>query len=177
MGMGEAMRTLVYCYRSGQLNNWLGLVKACVFPSVLTSPPLTAETFPYERLGERDLIYIALHGLPGRDVLWGDNQVVALDATRIAVGPRLRKGAVVILEGCYGLKTPFPEAFLERGAAAVIGSPVKTFDKLRGLGQAGRAGSALVKALRQGQPVAKAVAVQAFSILKRIVMGETVIYR
>jgi len=144
------MRTLIYCYKSGWFNNALGLALAGIFTRPLTCPPLTAETFPYAQLADYDLIYIALHGAPKAHLLRGDDGIPALDVAGVLKGPQLRPGAVVILEGCYGAKTPFPQAFLKQGAAAVIASREKTWDKLLTLGTAGRFGSAMVKALRDG---------------------------
>jgi len=151
------MKALIYCYRSGWVNNALGLALAGIFTRPLTSPPLTAGTFPYARLADYDLIYIALHGAPKSRVLRGDEGIPALDVEGVLAGPRLREGAVVILEGCYGAKTPFPRAFKERGAAAVIASREQTFDFRRRLGDAGRAGLAVVKALRAGMTPEQAV--------------------
>jgi len=144
------MKALIYCYRSGWVNNALGLALAGIFTRPLTSPPLTAETFPYARLAKVDLIYIALHGAPKARLLHGDDGIPALDVDGVLNGPSLRPGAVVILEGCYGAKTPFPQAFKERGARAVISSAKRTWDKPRMLGTAGRLGSMMVKALLQG---------------------------
>lgn len=145
------MKALIYCYRSGWVNNALGLALAGIFTRPLTSPPLTAGTFPYARLADYDLIYIALHGAPKSRVLRGDEGIPALDVEGVLAGPRLREGAVVILEGCYGAKTPFPQAFMERGAHAVIANRDATFDKRITLGRAGTAGSAMVRALRAGK--------------------------
>ncbi len=144
------MRTLIYCYKSSALNNWLGLALAGIMTRPLTSPPLTADTFPYARLADYDLIYIALHGAPKSRLLKGDADIPALDVDGILAGPQLRDGTVVILEGCYGAKTPFPQAFIARGATAVIANRERTWDKLRSLGPAGHLGSAMVKALRAG---------------------------
>lgn len=151
------MKTLIYCYRSGWFNNALGLALAGIFTRPLTCPPFTAETFPYEHLGAVDLIYIALHGAPKARMLRGDDGTPALDVDGILSGPQLRDGAVVILEGCYGAKTPFPKAFMERGARAVVASGEQTFDYRRKLGEAGRAGLAVVRALRAGMTPDEAV--------------------
>jgi hypothetical protein len=144
------MKALIYCYASSALNNWLGLALAGIMTRPLTSPPFTAETFPYTRLADYDLIYIALHGAPKSRLLKGDADIPALDVDGILAGPQLRDGTVVILEGCYGAKTPFPRAFIERGATAVISSGKRTWDKPRMLGTAGRLGSAMVRALLHG---------------------------
>jgi hypothetical protein len=143
------VRTLVYCYRSGWINNALGLLQAGIVVWPLTSPPLTAETFPYERLGEVDLIYMALHGSPKAHTLYGDGEVPALRVDGILGGPELH--ATVILEGCYGAKTAFPRAFMERGARIVIASTKQTFDRRVGLGEVGRAGRDIVRALVSGE--------------------------
>lgn len=143
------MKTLVYCYRSGWINNAVGLLQAGILTRPLTCPPLTAESFPYERLGEADLIYIALHGTPRARVLRGDEQIPALALERVQDGPRL-DGAIVILEGCYQAETLFPQAFLARGARAVFANPEQTFDRRLGLGAAGKAGLEIVRRLRAG---------------------------
>ena len=147
------MKTLLYCYRSGVVNNALGLIKARVLPqSVLTAPPLTADTFPYHELEGIDLAYIVLHGVPGfRDVLFGDHNTLALHAGRIN-GLNL-VGLSVVLEGCNGLKTNFPQAFLDAGARVVVASAEPTYDYLVGLGEAGRVGSRVVSRIRDGKPL------------------------
>lgn len=146
------MRALIYCYRSGWLNNALGLALAGIVARPLTCPPLTAETFPYERLAEVDLVYIALHGSPKARVLRGDNEVAALSLARLEDGPRLERQPVVILEGCYQAETRFPAAFLAKGARAVFASPERTFDRRLGLGTAGKAGLEIVRRLQAGRP-------------------------
>lgn len=159
------MKALLYCYRSGKINNALGLARARVFAIPLTSPPLTAETFPYAQLGEAELIYIALHGSPKSRMLYGDAQIPALSVDRILDGPALH--AAVILEGCWGAKTPFPRAFIERGARMVIASHTQTVDWRFGLGEAGRIGSALVRALAAGQDVQPLLAGGPFELVER----------
>ncbi len=151
------MRALLYCYKSGLINNVLGLALAGVVTRPFTSPPLDAESFPYARLANADLIYIALHGMPGKGVLWGDEMLPALDVHGVSGGPDMRPGAVVILEGCYGAKTPFPQAFKERGAAAVFASRDETFDKRFTLGKAGTAGNLMVRRLRAGMAIERVV--------------------
>lgn len=143
------MKALIYCYQSGWLNNALGLALAGIVVRPLTCPPLTAETFPYARLGEVELIYIALHGSPRARVLHGDEQIPALALERVQAGPRLDR-AIVVLEGCYQAGTLFPRAFLERGARAVFASPERTFDRRWGLGAAGKAGLEIVRRVRAG---------------------------
>jgi len=149
------MKTLVYCYREGMINNLFGLMQAGIVTRPLTSPPLTAETFPYERMAEADLIYIALHGSPKGRVLYGDGDIPALSVEGIIDGPELH--GVVILEGCYGAKTAFPRAFVARGAKMVISSRERTFDRRYGLGEAGRMGRDLVRALREGKDLRTAL--------------------
>jgi len=149
------VKTLVYCYRSGMINNMFGLMQAGIVTHPLTSPPLTAETFPYERLADADLIYIALHGAAKGCRLYGDGKLAALSVEGILAGPELH--GVVIMEGCYGAKTAFPRAFVERGARMVISSREKTFDRRYGLGEAGRIGRDLVRALRDGRDVRSAL--------------------
>jgi len=126
----------------------LGLAMAGIVARPLTCPPLTADAFPYERLAEADLIYIALHGGPKARVLYGDGQIPALTIEKITDGPSMH--AVVILEGCYGAKTAFPQAFLQKGASAVIGSTQQTFDRRIGLGPAGHTGMKIARRLRDG---------------------------
>ena len=159
------MRTLLYCYRSGWINNVLGLALAGIMTKALTCPPLTAETFPYTQLGEVELIYIALHGSPKSRVLYGDNNIPALRVENVLTGPLLLPGAAVILEGCYGAKTAFPKAFLERGARVVIASQEKTLDRRIGLGAAGRIGSLLVKTLVTGGNVNALAANSGFEVI------------
>lgn len=143
------MKTLVYCYKSGWMNNALGLALAGIVTRPWTCPPLTAETFPYQTLAEVDLIYIALHGSPRARVLRGDDGVPAISVEGVLDGPELH--AAVILEGCYGAKTAFPHAFMERGARIVIASTKQTFDRRVGLGEVGRAGRDIVRALVSGE--------------------------
>ncbi len=157
---------LLYCARSWIVNNWLGLLLAGVVTRPLACPPFTDETFPYDRLCKVKAAYIALHGevdQPG--VLFGDERapatgdyrrIPALSARRIREGGRL-KGLVVFLEGCNGMRTEFPEAFLSQGAAAVVGSVSETFDMTLTLGPAGVFGREFVRGLRRGMTVAGAL--------------------
>lgn len=157
------MKTLVYCYRSGWINNAMGLLQAGILTRPLTCPPLTAESFPYERLGEADLIYIALHGTPKAHTLYGDDGRPALMVEGVLVGPELH--ASVVLEGCYGAKTAFPRAFMERGARMVVASGARTFDRRVGLGSAGRAGRDIVQALACGGEVTALALSYGFEVL------------
>ncbi len=159
------MKALIYCYKSGWLNNLIGLALAKAPALPLTCPPLTADTFPYARLGEVDLIYIALHGTPGTPTLWGDEGIPALTVAGVLAGPQLRPSCRVVLEGCYGARTPFPAAFYERGAQIVVASDYKTWDRRRGLGRAGRAGSAVVKKLLAGVTAPDEIAEDDFYIV------------
>lgn len=157
------MKALVYCYLSGMINNALGLLQAGIVAWPLTCPPLTAETFPYERLAEVDLIYIALHGTPKAHTLYGDDGRPALLVEGVLTGPELH--ANVVLEGCYGAKTAFPRAFMERGARMVVASGIQTFDRRIGLGSAGRAGRDIVQALVSGRDVTALALSYGFEVL------------
>jgi hypothetical protein len=152
------MNTLLYCYRSGVVNNMLGLGLAGVFVRPLTSPPLTLATFPYEHLAGQDLVYFALHGRSyDPNHLYGDDGQIAISVELLRLKAPAMKGAIVVLEGCYGALTAFPTAFHTLGAAAVISSRTATYDRRWRIGRAGRLGKDLVKALRGGCSVGEAV--------------------
>jgi len=156
------MKTLLYCCHSWRINNWLGLARAGVFTRPLTCPPLDAGSFPYSKLAGVDLVYMALHGAAyERDLLYGDDWRAALSIEALRRRAPDMSGAVVVLEGCYGMRTRFPHLFRALGAAAVIASARPTWDRTLSLGRAGRYGSTLVRALRQGATVRDAMAVAA----------------
>lgn len=154
------MKALLYCYRESAWNNWLGLARAGVLCRPMTAPPLSDQTVPYDRLREVDLVYIALHGSPSQpEMLFADAAMKApafSGAFLSTVAPSMA-GSVVILEGCWGLATIFPEIFQDLGVAAVIASQKPTYDRLRGLGSAGALMSRVVGALRRGAPVGAAL--------------------
>jgi hypothetical protein len=154
------MKALLYCYRESAFNNWLGLARAGVLCRPMTAPPLSDQTFPYDRLRDVDLVYIALHGSPAQtEMLFADaamTQPAFSSAFLSTVAPSMA-GSVVILEGCWGLATIFPEIFQDLGASAVIASQKPTYDRLRGLGSAGALMSRVVGALKRGAPVGEAL--------------------
>lgn len=142
-------RVLAYCARSWRINTFVGLLAAGRVVKPLTCPPLTAETFDYDLLAEASLAYVALHGIPGQPYLYGDGWLTALSVAGVAEAPEM-PGLIVFLEGCFGAETGMPEAFLERGAAAVVASTAETEDRTVGLGPAGRLGRDFVRGLRRG---------------------------
>lgn len=161
------MRVMLYCYRSGVINNSLGIIRAGVIPRpIFTSPRLTAETFPYAELEKVDVAYICLHGLPNiPSDLFGDNMVRALTVKPIR---HLKlNGLKVILEGCYGLATNFPQAFLDAGAAFVIGSKEPTQDYLMWLGDAGKVGSDLLRRVIRGEDFTEVLTDSVFALVGR----------
>jgi hypothetical protein len=156
------VKAVVYSYRRGAVNNRLGLALAGVLtPWVLTCPPTDQDTFPYQALSAFDLAYLVLHNGPDPTRLYGDERpgkhdhrrYQALDSQRVTSASR-----VVFMEGCAGLRTAFPGAFLAAGCEAVIGSFQPTYDKTVWLGPAGWQGVRVVKALRRGRTVHQAAA-------------------
>lgn len=81
------------------------------------SPPLTVDTFDPAWLGSQAIIFVCAHGLPGHDVLYGDDSIPMLSAAQIR-SVRM-DGAIVYLAGCYG-QGPISDAFLAAGAACVV---------------------------------------------------------
>ena len=146
------MKTLLYCYRRGRFNNFLGLIRARIAPRYyFSSPPMDSEHFPYYLLEEVDLAYIVLHGLDGATgVVFGDGYVPALETVRLK-GLDL-SGLTVFMEGCNGLDTGFAEAFLNAGAARVIGSHETTFDYKIKQSEDGKVGTEVVRRLKAGKP-------------------------
>jgi len=151
---------LLYCCKSWAFNNWLGLWRAGVMVRPLTCPPLNSASFPYWKMDAASLVYVALHGMEGvEDVLVGDDRIPALSSNRIKDmgGIFATGGQVVILEGCFGLSTAFPQAFIDAGAEVVIGARTPTVDRRVTLGPAGKAGSRAVRVLLNCGTVAQAV--------------------
>ena len=146
--------TLLYCARSWRVSATLTLAAAGRLARPLTCPPLTEETFPYERLAVARLAYVRLHGLPQQPYLYGDDWLTAMSARRLRGGPRLQ-GTVVILEGCFG--AGMAEVFVEMGAAAVVANDGETVNRTLRLGPAGWFGRDVVKALDGGACVGRAV--------------------
>jgi hypothetical protein len=109
------MRILAYCD-----SKWLGATLEVVGlgADVITSPPVTAHTFPTAWLSGYDVIYIDLNGEPGGQMLYDSegNAALALDTVR---GASL-EGAVVVATVCHLPESPFLDAFLESGVRAVI---------------------------------------------------------
>jgi hypothetical protein len=163
------MNVLLYCYGLSVVNNMLGLVSSGIWPKhVFTSPPKDYRTFPYELLSEVDLAYIVLHGSPGfPSALFGGKEIgkgpVAMTTEALYKSTDF-KDLVVILEGCYGIKTYFPRIFVSKGARAVIADRSPTYDRLVFLGKAGRDGRKMLIDLKKGKRM-KDVATGSFEVV------------
>jgi hypothetical protein len=119
------------------------------------SPPLTGETFPYQRLEHEKLLYLRLHGLPRQSYLFGDRWLTAFSGKRLS-GLDL-SGLVVFMEGCFGLKTRIPKAFLDSGASVVVASDRETENNTIRVGKAGRFGRDFVTAMLRGKSAKKSL--------------------
>ena len=90
---------------------------------MLTSPPLTSRDVTAWTFAGAEFIYVRLHGRPDVPDTWfgqapDGGTVTALTLDGLA-GLHL-PDVVVLLGTCYGADSPFPAAFYEAGARAVI---------------------------------------------------------
>lgn len=144
---GDEPRVLVYCAKRWKVSTWLTV--APVFRArFLASPPLDGHTFPYRELGDCDLVYIRLHGVPEQPYLLNDRWDTAFSVENLCASEVDLGGVIAFLEGCHGALTGFPEAFLDLGAAAVVSSKYETKNRRFTLGEAGKYGKRLLKGLR-----------------------------
>jgi hypothetical protein len=84
----------------------------------LTAPPMTAAAFPRRLLEGRDLLYIALHGMPGEPYLYGDGYETAL-MLEVLEGLDLSH-TTVLITACHFTETPGLQAFLDCRPRLVI---------------------------------------------------------
>jgi hypothetical protein len=85
----------------------------------LTSPPMVASAFPRRLLEGRDLLYLALHGMPGQPYFYGDTFETALSVTAIE-GLDL-SATVVFCTSCHFTESPWLPAFLACNPRMLIG--------------------------------------------------------
>lgn len=86
---------------------------------VATLPPLGRVGAGGTEFPAPGLLYLALHGRPGEDALYGDDGVPALTVDQVR-GWDLA-GCVVFAATCYLPVTPFLEAFRAVGAVVIAG--------------------------------------------------------
>lgn len=115
------MRILSYCTEVAA-----PAVRLALGVEPLTSPPLTAHSFPRSRLAGADYIYFRLHGDgPKPGPWWGegyDGLKPPAFGKASLVGVDLG-GAVVLVANCYGASDPLVGDLYRAGAGAVITGP------------------------------------------------------
>jgi len=84
----------------------------------LTSPPMTADAFDAGLLLGRDLLYLALHGIPDQPYWYGDHYLTALTVDALQ-NLNLRK-TVVFVASCHFTAGPFLDALLACRPRALI---------------------------------------------------------
>ena len=100
------INTFAYCLASQRQ-----AVARAAGTTPLTAPPMTGASFSQRLLRHRDLIYLALHGMPGQPYLYGD-------AFETALGIDVLEGldlssAVVFVTACHFTETPWLPALLD----------------------------------------------------------------
>jgi len=130
---------------------------------VLTCPPLTAKTFPYERLAEVDVVYFRLHGMPDQPYMYGASFLRPWGETAFSLREFQSKrimldGVKVFFEGCFATQTGIPAAMVEAGATVVASTTATKNSPLR-IGPAGQIGLAVLKAWLDNQDVSEDVLV------------------
>jgi len=102
---------------------------------IVSSPPLFASHILPEFLEGYDLLYLDLHGLPQSGFLYTQTYNKAGDfALNFQTVRRADlDGTVVVATTCYLPETPFVNAFLHAGAAAVIGGSGANYGSRRRL--------------------------------------------
>lgn len=158
------MKLLMYCAQAWSISGRLTAILSGMSSSVLTSPPLTADSFPYSDIGQADVFYVRLHGLIGQPYLYDSKWNTAFSGQAMLesrVG--LDKVQLVFIEGCFGARTGLPEMFAEAGARLVIASDTETGNRPFTIGPAGRIGLETLRAIRSGRPVSDVIAKSSFA--------------
>lgn len=119
----------------------------------LTSPPVTADSFPYREMCAADVIYLRLHGMENQPYLYGSGASgmweTAFSLEKFVFAPEgivLEKKPLVFMEGCFGATTGIPEVFVKAGASVVIAAKGETQNRTVSIGQAGKIGLRVVSA-------------------------------
>ena len=141
------MSIAVYCARSWWFSTW-----RTTGTRPLTSPPLMAGDLDI-RILERPIVYLRFHGINGVDLLFNDDQQVALTGTQVLAGRFT--GSLVFLEGCFG--DELSDEFLEAGAAAVVGATESTYGRRWRLGPSSKVGREWLRMIRRGKTAGAAL--------------------
>lgn len=132
------MIVTAYC---GQ--DWARAMRASTGVEPVTSPPLetgSAELYEFlEEAARGDVLTLNLHGYEGTAEYYGqaEKQVGPVALTADDVKAHDWDGTTVFLEICYSAadgpaNRTIPQAFLERGALAVVGSRTEAYGRMRG---------------------------------------------
>jgi hypothetical protein len=113
------MNLLAYCTEVAA-----SAVRKALGVEPLTSPPVTASSFPRRKLRDLDMLYFRLHGEESEP--WRGEGVEG--DKPVAFTPRCLSeadlgGCVVVVANCYGSDDPLVAALYEVGAEAVIAGP------------------------------------------------------
>lgn len=115
-----------------------------------------------------DLLYLALHGLPGDGVLYGDYGWPAVHVADVRRADW--SGTTVFAQTCHFPQTPFPAAFLQAGARAVIAGSGENYSPARGLAGASLLGLWVRRGLALGWSPARALALAKMRV--RLQLGQ-----
>jgi len=95
----------------------------------ITSPPVTVETFQPSWMEGYDLLYFRLHGIPGGDLWFGEDQDgrISPALTRGQIAQADLTGAIVVVANCYGAETEMAREFYRSRASIVIAGYGKNY--------------------------------------------------
>jgi hypothetical protein len=164
---------LVYVAQRWKVSAGLALWGLNVTDAVLlTSPPFSDEDFPYELLGQHDIVYIRMHGIVGQSYLYNGNWHSAFSKKKfLSVAPNMT-GSKVFLEGCYGMETELPEVFLSLGVEQVVASIDTTYNSRVRVGPAGKIGQKVLAAWINGEDLSGELKSEHATFLVKDQIGE-----
>jgi hypothetical protein len=127
------MRVWAYCAK-----DWEKATRIAGGVKPLTSPPYSTLDIEWEldKATEADLIYLNLHGFRGQSRLYGQDggAVWGTALTAEQISARRWDGIVVFMEVCFSAEnggSAIAQAFLRKGARAVIASETAAYGRVR----------------------------------------------
>lgn len=128
----------------------------------LTSPPMTADAFDAGLLLGRDLLYLALHGIPDQPYWYGDHYLTALTVDALQ-NLNLRK-TVVFVASCHFTAGPFLDALLACRPRALIAGSGENYARNQSLVGPHLLGYFLRRSLEAGLPPRLALATAKYRV-------------
>lgn len=154
------MRVLAYCAAQFKASTRRASgVEPSTCPPQMAGGPLSLPVGPLAMLdggdGRLRLLYLALHGRPGEDTLYGDEGIPALTADQVRAWDLAE--CTVFAATCYLPETPFLAAFTRAGAVVIAGRG-PNFSPARSLAGASLLGRWVRRGLAWGLPPRAALA-------------------